>query len=221
MSESSADAVLQARAAGFDQIGSELLRALDACRPQCLSLHDAEGDVLWLNAGVIGPDEHGYVLDALDELALEPERTHMQRRLADNRRALFMGARDPSGNCSGVVFAILDSPGGPEDHQPIPPPLASLMRRFSRQLAPAPGKLATKSDLPDIPGGTTSSQSLAVEVTELELELPVDANISKGGSQATAPVPGPRSLQLADVEVTELELEPDELPFKPAAVKPG
>jgi hypothetical protein len=211
---------VQARAAGFDQIGSELLRALDACRPQCLSLHDAEGDVLWLNAGVIGPDEHGYILDALDELALEPERTHMQRRLADNRRALFMGARDPAGNCSGIVFAILDSPGGPEDHLPLPARLAALMRRFSRQLAPPPSKLSTKGDLPAMPGASTDSQPLAIEVTELELEPLAGPSHTTSDHRAPTPAAAPSNLRLADVEVTELELAPDELPLKPVQPKP-
>jgi EAL domain len=163
MTQSSADSTTLARGASFDQIGSELLSALDACRPQCLSLHDATGDVLWLNAGVVGPDEHGFVLDALDELALEPERTHMQRRLADNRRALFMGARDPAGNCCGVVFVVIDCPGGPEDSQPMPAPLAALMRRLSMLLAPSATKPAAAP--------ATSAQASAVDFTELQLEL--------------------------------------------------
>jgi len=199
-----------ARGASFDQIGSELLRALDACRPQCLSLHDASGDVLWLNAGVIGPDEHGYVLDALDEFALEPERTHMQRRLADNRRGLFMGTRDPAGNCCGLVFVIIDCPGGPEENQPMGAPLAALMRRLSMLLAPSSSKQATASEPRAAVAAVVRPPPSAVEVTELELEL-------EPASAKPAATPEPRvavatfaSSRATAVEVTELELEPNE-----------
>lgn len=222
MTQSSADATMLARGASFDQIGSELLRALDACRPQCLSLHDASGDVLWLNAGVVGPDEHGYVLDALDELALEPERTHMQRRLADNRRALFMGARDPAGNCCGVVFVVIDCPGGPEENQPMPAPLAALMRRLSMLLAPSSTKAAASSQSRTAAVPVASAQAPAVEVTELELELEREPAASKPAAApatraAAAAVAKP---QAAPVEVTELELDPLEPPPKRPIPKP-
>ena len=241
MTTSSADAPMLARGASFDQIGSELLSALDACRPQCLSLHDATGDVLWLNAGVVGPDEHGYVLDALDELALEPERTHMQRRLADNRRALFMGARDPAGNCCGVVFVVIDCPGGPEENQPMPAPLAALMRRLSMLLAPSTSKAAVSSQSRAAVAPVASAQAPAVEVTELELELePTDSKpaappatrAAAPATRAAAPpapvaVPATRTAapaiakpRAAPVEVTELELEPLEPPPKRPNPKP-
>ena len=227
MTQSSADATTLARGASFDQIGSELLRALDACRPQCLSLHDATGDVLWLNAGVVGPDEHGYVLDALDELALEPQRTHMQRRLADNRRALFMGTRDPAGNCCGVVFVVIDCPGGPEENQPMPPMLAALMRRLSMLLAPTSAKHPAAPPARPAPVPIAAMPQAAAEVTELELELEPTAPPAPAAAKQ-APLPAARvtapppiaARQAAAVEVTELELDPIEPPPKLPNPKP-
>lgn len=247
MTQSSADATTLARGASFDQIGSELLRALDACRPQCLSLHDATGDVLWLNAGVVGPDEHGYVLDALDELALEPQRTHMQRRLADNRRALFMGARDPAGNCCGLVFVIIDCPGGPEESQPMPATLAALMRRLSMLLAPVSAKNPAAPPARPAPVPIAAAPQAAAEVTELELELEATPPPAPAARQPPPPTPAARqpappapaaakpppppaaratappaiaTRQAAAVEVTELELDPIEPPPKQANPKP-
>ncbi|MGA3156949.1 MAG: EAL domain-containing protein [Steroidobacteraceae bacterium] len=227
MTQSSPAATLLARASGFDQIGSELLNALDACRPQCLSLHDASGDVLWLNAGVIGPDEHGYVLDALDELSLEPERTHMQRRLADNRRALFMGARDPAGNCSALVFVVLDCPGGPEDNQPMPANLAALMRRLSMQVAPTAAKIAATHDPRAAMAAMAAvggSRPATIEVTELELEPEAAPAKPVARPEPRAAFASTASSRAAEVEVTELELEPNEpptkQPSKPAIAQP-
>jgi len=224
MTQSSADATLLARGSAFDQIGSELLSALDACRPQCLSLHDATGDVLWLNAGVIGPDEHGYVLDALDELALETERTHMQRRLADNRRALFMGARDPAGNCTALVFVVLDCPGGPEDHQPLPANLAALMRRLSMQMAPTAAKIAAAPEARAAVAPVAAiagSRAAAFDVIELELEPESAASKPAAKPAPSAAVASAASPRAAAIEVTELELEPTVQPIKLPTAQPA
>ena len=218
MTQSSADATLLARGSAFDQIGSELLSALDACRPQCLSLHDATGDVLWLNAGVIGPDEHGYVLDALDELALETERTHMQRRLADNRRALFMGARDPAGNCTALVFVVLDCPGGPEDHQPLPANLAALMRRLSMQMAPTAAKIAAAPEARAAVAPVAAiagSRAAAFDVIELELEPTVQPIKLPTAQPAVQPIK-----QSAAQPIKQPTAQPAAQPIKQSAAQP-
>ena len=86
--------------------------ALGSWRPQAVSLHDTVGDTLWLSSGSIGPDEHSFVLSALDVFALEPYRGHIHRKLEDGRRALFLAARDPIGNCIGVVCAFVEAQRG-------------------------------------------------------------------------------------------------------------
>ena len=37
-------------------------------RLHSVSLYNAEGDVLWLSEGALGPDEHSVVLDAMQTL---------------------------------------------------------------------------------------------------------------------------------------------------------
>ena len=77
-----------------DDLGQALLEVLDAWRPQVISLHDSVGETLWLSAGTLGPDEHSFVLSALDVFALEPYREHIHRKLEDGRRdAVRGGAR--------------------------------------------------------------------------------------------------------------------------------
>ena len=118
-----------------DDLGKALLLALGPWRAQSFSLHDAEGDTLWLSAGTIGPDEHGFVLAALDVFALEPNRACIHRKLGDGRRALFLAARDPLGGCSGVGFAFIE--GGPvDDTRVVTPAVRALMQRFAMLVAP-------------------------------------------------------------------------------------
>ena len=49
-----------------DDLGRALLEVLGTWRPQAISLHDSAGNTLWLSAGSIGPDEHSFVVSALD-----------------------------------------------------------------------------------------------------------------------------------------------------------
>ena len=45
-------------------IGEALKQALSGNRLQSISLHDERGDVLWLDEGALGPDEHNLVVEA-------------------------------------------------------------------------------------------------------------------------------------------------------------
>jgi hypothetical protein len=119
----------------IDDLGNALLQALSPWRPLAFSLHNSAGEVLWLSAGAIGPDEHSLALAALDVFALELARSCIHRKLEDGRRALFFAARDPLGGCSGLGFALIE--GGPVDESRIiTAPLRALLQRFSMLLAP-------------------------------------------------------------------------------------
>lgn len=135
-----------------EDLGKALLLALGAWRAQSFSLHDSAGETLWLSAGSMGPDEHGYVLAALDVFTLEPNRGCIHRKLDDGRRALFLAARDPLGGCSGVGFAIIE--GGPvDDTRVVTPAVRALMQRFAMLVAPYNDKRTTATlPAPDADG---------------------------------------------------------------------
>ena len=122
-----------------DDLGKALLLALTPWRAQSFSLHDAAGDTLWLSAGSMGPDEHGFVLAALDVFTLEPNRACLHRKLSDGRRALFLAARDPLGGCSGIGFAFIEG-GSVDDTRVVTPAVRALMQRFAMLVAPQPDK---------------------------------------------------------------------------------
>ena len=122
-----------------DELGRALLLALGPWRAQSFSLHDSGGETLWLSAGSIGPDEHGYVLAALDVFTLEPNRGCIHRKLDDGRRALFLAARDPLGGCSGVGFAFIEG-SAVDDTRVVTPAVRALMQRFSMLVAPQADK---------------------------------------------------------------------------------
>jgi len=118
-----------------EELGRALLSHMAPWRPLSVSLHDAEGEALWLSGGSIGPDEHGYVSSAIEVFTLEPRRQCLHRKLDDGRRALFIPARDPLGGCSGLAFVPIE--GGQVDEQKVATAaVRTLMQRFSMLLAP-------------------------------------------------------------------------------------
>jgi hypothetical protein len=129
-----------------DDLGQALFAALSAWRPEALSLHDTVGDALWLSSGSIGPDEHGFVLSALDVFALEPYRSHIHRKFEDGRRALYLAVRDPTGNCTGLACAFVERSA--VDNSPVvTPPLQALLQRFSTLLGPHIDRTTSQSGL--------------------------------------------------------------------------
>jgi hypothetical protein len=140
-----------------EELGRALELALGPWRPQSFSLHDATGDTLWLSSGTIGPDEHSFVLAALDVFALEPHRHCIHRKLEDGRRALFLAARDPLGGCSGLGFALIEG-GVADDSRVISPTIRALLQRFSMLLAPPVERRVTAAAPEHEPEGGTGSE---------------------------------------------------------------
>jgi len=79
-------------------IGEALKQALSGNRLQSISLHDERGDVLWLDEGALGPDEHNLVLDAVTALNEAPDRNFHFTNIGDGGMAAHRGAirRAPS-----------------------------------------------------------------------------------------------------------------------------
>src|SRR5579864_9507458 len=111
-----------------EDISKQLLRSLQPLHVDSLSLHDGAGELLWLNEGAFGPDEHGVVLDALDVFALDPDRGDLHLKLDDDRTALFACARDASAEVRGIALAIVETPASEEFAAKLSAPrLAQLM----------------------------------------------------------------------------------------------
>ena len=124
-------------------IGEALKQALSGNRLQSISLHDERGDVLWLDEGALGPDEHNYVLEAVSALNAAPDKAYVFQNFGDGRAAAFLPARSPLNDLLGIAMIIADSKfldtKGAQKF--VTPTTTNLMRRlaFLRRPAPAPG----------------------------------------------------------------------------------
>ena len=114
-------------------IGEALKQALSGNRLQSISLHDERGDVLWLDEGALGPDEHNLVLEAAAALAAGADRTYVFQNIGDGRAAAFLPARSPLNDLLGIAMIIadakfLDSKGAAKF---VTPTTTNLMRRLA------------------------------------------------------------------------------------------
>ena len=124
-------------------IGEALKQALSGNRLQSISLHDERGDVLWLDEGALGPDEHNLVMDAVSALNAAADKSYVFQNVGDGRAAAFLPARSPLNDLLGVAMIIadakfLDAKGAAKF---VTPTTTNLMRRLAflrRPPAPAP-----------------------------------------------------------------------------------
>jgi EAL domain-containing protein (putative c-di-GMP-specific phosphodiesterase class I) len=123
-------------------IGEALKQALSGNRLQSISLHDERGDVLWLDEGALGPDEHNLVIDAVTALNEAPDRTFHFHNIGDGRSAAFLPARSPLNDLLGIAMIIADSKflDNKGAARFVTPTTTNLMRRLAflrRPPAPA------------------------------------------------------------------------------------
>ncbi len=131
-------------------IGEALKQAIVGNRLQSISLHDERGDVLWLDEGALGPDEHNLVVEAAAELQAGPEKTYVFQVIGDGRAAAFLPARSPLNDLLGLAMIIadakfLDSKGAEKF---VTPTTTNLMRRLAflrKPTAPPPPPAAPPS----------------------------------------------------------------------------
>src|SRR5207302_1919386 len=79
-------------------LGQQLRDVLQGRRLHSVSVCDHEANVLWLSEGaLIGPDEHGLVIEGLQALAAEPARRCYETVLEDGRFGLLLPDIEPPG----------------------------------------------------------------------------------------------------------------------------
>lgn len=91
-----------------ETLGRQLHAILPPLRLHSMSLYNAEGDVLWLSEGALGPDEHSVVLDAIQTLHGETRKGYHETGLEDGRFAMFLPVRAPKGDLVGMVMLLTE-----------------------------------------------------------------------------------------------------------------
>jgi len=139
---------LDERKATAAQLGHRLMRLLAPTRVKSLSVHDAAGELLWINGGDFGSREHRLLQDALDVFSLDDTLQHLERDL-ENARALLFCSRTPRGDREGVVLAVVGNRRRPDvNPDALRERVLTTMRRFGALALPegmAPATVDTAS----------------------------------------------------------------------------
>jgi len=155
-------------------LGQQLRDVLQGRRLHSVSVSDHEANVLWLSEGaLIGPDEHGLVIEGLQALAAEPARRCYETVLEDGRFGLLLPVRAPSGDLLGVAMVLADSKAIGDDTQErlMAAPVRAIMQRLAVLMkpgAPPAGGRASRGGQATAPAASTDDLT-AEELALLEL----------------------------------------------------
>ncbi|HXY75356.1 MAG TPA: hypothetical protein VEH54_00460, partial [Steroidobacteraceae bacterium] len=93
-----------------ESLGEQLRELLPSSRRiRSVALCDYEGNVLWLNEGSLGPDEHSLVNEAIEHLNANVSLPLHRLTIEDVGVGLFLAIRNPSAQLVGVTMVIADS----------------------------------------------------------------------------------------------------------------
>ncbi|HTU64480.1 MAG TPA: EAL domain-containing protein [Steroidobacteraceae bacterium] len=178
-------------------IGEALKQALSGNRLQSISLHDERGDVLWLDEGALGPDEHNLVVEACSALSAGVDKLYLYQNIGDGRAAAFLPARSPLNDLVGIAMIIadakfLDSKGAAKF---VSPTTTNLMRRlaFLRKPpapAPAPAPAAPPAAAPAAAAKVVSPPAPRPAAPAPAAKAPVAPGAARPAAAAPAPRPG-------------------------------
>jgi EAL domain-containing protein (putative c-di-GMP-specific phosphodiesterase class I) len=93
----------------FDAVCQKVRAAVEPARAHAVSLHDENGDVLWLSESSMGPDEHNAVREALESFAHVGSSPVLAYDLGDARSAVLLRAVNARRALVGAVMVIMDT----------------------------------------------------------------------------------------------------------------
>ena len=101
--------VMESPLVDFDAVCQKVRAAVEPARAHAVSLHDENGDVLWLSESSMGPDEHNAVLEAIEAFSNPKAPPILAYDLGDARSAVLLRATSARRAMVGAIMIVLDS----------------------------------------------------------------------------------------------------------------
>jgi EAL domain-containing protein (putative c-di-GMP-specific phosphodiesterase class I) len=101
----------------FDAVCQKVRAAVEPARAHAVSLHDENGDVLWLSESSMGPDEHNAVREAIESFSNSNAPPVLAYDLGDARSAVLLRAVSSRRALVGAIMVIMDSRGIKRDER--------------------------------------------------------------------------------------------------------
>jgi EAL domain-containing protein (putative c-di-GMP-specific phosphodiesterase class I) len=93
----------------FDAVCQNVRAAVEPARAHAVSLHDEQGDVLWLSESSMGPDEHNAVREAVEAFSSTGSPPVLVYDLGDSRSAVLLRAVNGQRAMVGVIMLVVDA----------------------------------------------------------------------------------------------------------------
>jgi len=201
----------------------QIRAAMEPVRAHAVSLHDANGDLLWLTESSMGPDEHNAVQQAFESFASGSGPTAVAYDLGDSRSAVLFRVTNAKRAMVGAAMVIVDTRAIGQDERGAGQLLsqkllralggfAVMRRRLEPASTPTEGaaamaapKPAAKSAAPPAPppapppkGVVPISKELDLPELTLtpmsEISLPTKAPAARRVAPAVPAPPAPRAI---------------------------
>ena len=188
----------------FDAVCQKVRAAFEPARAHAISLHDENGDLLWLSESSMGPDEHNAVREALDSFARNDTPPVLAYDLGDARSAVLLRAVNGRRALVGAVMVIMDTRAIKADAggliKLLTPKLQRALADFagmrpdiapSANPAPAKGPAAAPVSAKPSAGPKPSATSQTAKVRALAAAAPASVRVSAApaGNKSTAAAP--------------------------------
>ena len=159
--------------ASADALGSRLRQSLGSTmRVHLCSLHDDQGDVLWVSEGFMGPDEHSAVLQAFERFAGRDGPALAIDDLGDGRSAVVLRAQTVNDVFAGAAMVVVDSRHlGPGDSagKILTPEVVAILAEFA--MLRAPRVVAPHATPPRLPAGDPSERVVDISASAIGRRL--------------------------------------------------
>jgi hypothetical protein len=173
-------------------LGRRLVRLMAPLRVRRLSLHDAQGELLWLSQGEFGAEERRYIQDIQDAFGLDGSSQYLERELETGRRALFFCARTPLGERSDMACAVISSRRRPDVNvEDIKSRVFAAMGRFSTTAPGASEAAAVIEAPPTFKVRGSQRKATAAETAAAQVDAPDASAYAFTGAPAEAPAEAP------------------------------
>jgi EAL domain-containing protein (putative c-di-GMP-specific phosphodiesterase class I) len=93
----------------FDAVCQKVRAAVEPARAHAVSLHDEQGDVLWLSESSMGPDEHNAVREAVEAFSTAGSPPLLVYDLGDSRSAVLLRAVNGRRSMVGAIMVVMDA----------------------------------------------------------------------------------------------------------------
>ena len=166
--------------ADFETVCQKVRGAIGPARVHAVSLHDEQGDVLWLTESSMGPDEHNAVREAFDAFSGAGGRPILAFDLGDARSAVLFRAVNAERTLAGAIMVVLDTRGIQADERG----LARLMTpKMQGVLTDFAGMRPTARDVRPQPAAAAPAPRAAA----FELTLADSMRIPRPAAPAASP----------------------------------